>query len=74
MAEILHPFLSNVKQILRGNINQYFFKKERFHLSFLLWPSAILKLDFLKSPGKSGSARPLYGMKLGNTVAPLPHQ
>ena len=33
---------------------------------FLLWLSAILKLDFLKSPGKSGSARSLRGMKLGN--------
>ena len=28
--------------------------------------SAILKLDFLKSPGKSGSARLPRGMKLGN--------
>ena len=33
---------------------------------FLLWLSAILKLDFLKTPGKSGSARPPSGMKLGN--------
>ena len=33
---------------------------------FLLRLSAILKLDFLKSPGKSGSARPPRGMKLGN--------
>ena len=33
---------------------------------FLLRPSAILKLDFLKSPGKSGSARLPRGMKLGN--------
>ena len=32
----------------------------------ILWLSAILKLDFLKSPGKSGSARPPRGMKLGN--------
>ena len=31
----------------------------------ILWLSAILKLDFLKSPGKSGSARPLRGMNLG---------
>ena len=31
-----------------------------------LWLSAILKLDFLKSPGKSGSARFPRGMKLGN--------
>ena len=31
----------------------------------ILWLSAILKLDFLRSPGKSGSARPLRGMKLG---------
>ena len=35
---------------------------------FLLRLSAILKLDFLKSPGKSGSARPPSGMKLGNWV------
>ena len=28
--------------------------------------SAILKLDFLKCPGKSGSARPPCGMKLSN--------
>ena len=33
---------------------------------FLLRLSAILKLDFLKSPGKSGSARLPRGMKLGN--------
>ena len=32
-----------------------------------LWLSTILKLDFLKSPGKSGSASPSRGMKLGNT-------
>ena len=37
-------------------------------LSFelLLWLSAILKLDFLKTPEKSGSARSPRGMKLGN--------
>ena len=34
---------------------------------FLLRLSAILKLDFLKSPGKSGSARHPRGMKLGNS-------
>ena len=33
---------------------------------FLLRLSAILKLDFLKSPGKSGGARAPRGMKLGN--------
>ena len=33
---------------------------------FLLRLSAILKLDFLKSPGKCGSASPPRGMKLGN--------
>ena len=33
---------------------------------FLLQLSAILKLDFLKSLGKSGSARPPRGMKLGD--------
>ena len=33
---------------------------------FLLRLSAILKLDFLKSPGKSGSGRSPRGMKLGN--------
>ena len=40
-------------------------------LSFELlhWLSAILKLDFLKSPGKSGSARPPRGMKLTNALA-----
>ena len=32
-----------------------------------LWLSTILKLDFLKSPGNPGSARPSRGMKLGNT-------
>ena len=32
----------------------------------ILWLSAILKLDFLKSPGKFGSARPPRGMKLSN--------
>ena len=32
----------------------------------ILWLFAILKLDFLKSPGKCGSARPPRGMKLGN--------
>ena len=36
---------------------------------FLLRLSAILKLDFLKSPGKCGSARPLCGMKLGNEIS-----
>ena len=36
--------------------------------SFLLWLSATLKLDLLKSPGKSGSARPPRGMKLGNDL------
>ena len=35
---------------------------------FLLPLSAILKLDFLKSPGKSGSARPPRGMKLGDDI------
>ena len=35
---------------------------------FSLRLSAILKLDFLKSPGKSGSARLPRGMKLGNDV------
>ena len=33
---------------------------------FLLQFSAILKRDFLKSPGKSDSARSPRGMKLGN--------
>ena len=36
----------------------------------ILWISAILKLDFLKSPVKSGSARPPRGVKLGNSVQP----
>ena len=35
---------------------------------FLLRLSAILKLDFSKSPGKSGSVRPPRGMKIGNKV------
>ena len=35
---------------------------------FLLRLSAILKLDFLKSPAKSGSASPPHGMKLGNGI------
>ena len=38
---------------------------------FLLRLSAILKLDFLKSPGKSGSARPPRGMRLGNDGLPI---
>ena len=37
---------------------------------FLLRLSAILKLDFLKSPGKSGSASLPRGMKLGNISFP----
>ena len=36
----------------------------------ILWLSTILKLDFLKSPRKSGSARPPRGMKLGNSFVP----
>ena len=34
-----------------------------------------LKLDFLKSPGKSGSARAPRGMKLGNSnlMLGIPH-
>ena len=35
---------------------------------FLLWLSAILKLDFLKSPEKYGIASPPRGMKLGNSL------
>ena len=35
---------------------------------FLLWLSAILKLDFSKSPEKSFSAKPPRGMKLGNSI------
>ena len=35
---------------------------------FLRCLSAILKLAFLKSPGKSGSGSPLRGMKLGNSL------
>ena len=38
---------------------------------FLLRLSAILKLDFLKSPAKSGSARPPRGMKFGNNKIPV---
>ena len=58
MAEMLHPFLTNPRQILRGNIDQYFFAKECFQFELLLWLSAILKLDFLESQGKSGSQVP----------------
>ena len=69
MTEILRPFLSKYRQILWGNIDQYLFEEECFRSSFysdyILWLSAILKMDFLKSPGKSASARPPRGMKLG---------
>ena len=68
-SEILRPLLTKFRQILRGNIDQYFFERECFRSSFTLtslWLSAISKLDFLKSPGKSGRARPPRGMKLGN--------
>ena len=68
MTEILHPFLSKFRQILRGIIDQYFLEKESFRPKFLPWLSAILKLDFVKSPGKPGSARPLRGMKLSCVV------
>ena len=34
MTEILHPFLTKFRQILRGNIDQYFFEKECFRSSF----------------------------------------
>ena len=47
-----------------------FLRKRMLSFEFLLRLSAILKLDFLKSPGKSASARPPRGMKLGN--GPLP--
>ena len=36
MAEILHPFLTKPRQILLGNIVQYFFEKECFRFEFLL--------------------------------------
>ena len=58
MTEILHPFLTKFRQILRGIVDQYFREKDCFRLSFYShYPllSAILKLDFLKGPGKSGS-------------------
>ena len=35
---------------------------------FSLCLSAILKLDFLKSPEKSGSGSPPRGIKLGNSL------
>ena len=35
---------------------------------FSLCLSAILKLDFLKSPGKPGSGSPPRGIKLGNSL------
>ena len=73
MTETLHLFLTKFRQILRGIVDQYFLEKECFRSSVysdypltILWLSAILKLDFSKSPGKSGSARPPRGMKLGN--------
>ena len=34
MSEILHPFSTKFRQILRGNIDQYFFEKECFRSSF----------------------------------------
>ena len=34
MTEILHPSLTKFRQILRGNIDQYFFEKECFRSSF----------------------------------------
>ena len=56
MTEILHPFLTKFRQILRGILDQYFLEKECFRSSFY-------------SPGKSGIARPPHGMKLGNTFS-----
>ena len=46
MAEILHPFLTKFRQILWGNIDQYFFEKECFRSSYggadLIWAVLIL--------------------------------
>ena len=56
MTGILYPFLTKFRKILCGNIDQCFFEKERFCSSFYsdyAFTIAILKLDFLKSPGKS---------------------
>ena len=56
MAEILHPFLSKFRQILRGNIDQYFFEKECFRSSFY-------------SDYPPFWTRPPRDMKLGNWCA-----
>ena len=54
MTEILHPFLTKFRHILRGILDQYFLEKECFRSNFypILWLSAIMKLDFLKKSGK----------------------
>ena len=65
MAEILHPFLTKFRQILRGNIDQYFFEKDCFRSSFT--PTIRhFETGLFKKSGKSGSARPPRGMKLSN--------
>ena len=65
MAEILHPFLARFREIIPGNIDQYFFEKNAFVRVFTLtirhFETGLFK--------KSGSARPSRGMKLGNGVA-----
>ena len=74
MAEIRHPFLTKLRQILRGNTYQYFFEKECFRSSFYSdYPLIIRHFEsgLFKSPGKSGSARPPRGMKLGNYMFSL---
>ena len=68
MTEILHPFLTNFRQILRGNIDQYFVDKECYRSSFYSDnPLTIRHFEtgLWKSPGKFGSARHSRGMKLG---------
>ena len=67
MAEILHPFLTKFRQILQGNIDQYFFEKECFRSSFT--PTIRhFETGLFKKSGKSGNARPPRGMKSGNYV------
>ena len=45
-----------------------FLRKIMLSFEFLLWLSAILKLDFSKSLEKSLGAKPPRGMKLGNSL------
>ena len=44
MTEILHPFLTKFRQILRGILDQYFLEKERFRKSGSASPPHGMKL------------------------------